>query len=85
MSPRAARKGGASAGLKSVTVDGQSVTYGEEERLAYWEPPEGILDGPPLYIPGWGAEYGEEAGGLTLQRLFCTPSRGMPELLVKIF
>ena len=27
-----------SAGLKTVTVDGQSVTYGElEERLAYWE------------------------------------------------
>jgi len=27
-----------SAGLKTVTVDGQTVTYGElEERLAYWE------------------------------------------------
>jgi len=27
-----------SAGLKTVTVDGQSVTYGElEERLRYWE------------------------------------------------
>lgn len=35
--------------------------------------------------PWGGAGYGEEAGGLTLQRLFCTPSRGMPELPVKVF